>query len=115
MSLKAIATLEIIEIMEGYVERNRPPEKIRNKLDIGYRIDNQSVYIFEIRPDWLNPKIISEYDFAKATYIIRQDIWKVYWMRSNLKWFAYDPKPEVKKLSGFIKLVDEDKHGCFKG
>ena len=39
-----------------FMERRRPPPHIRPELDIGYRISGQSVEIFEIRPDWQNPK-----------------------------------------------------------
>ncbi|WP_442399063.1 DUF3024 domain-containing protein [Marinomonas spartinae] len=31
---------------------------IRNQLDLGWRLENQSVYIYETRPVWNNP---SEY------------------------------------------------------
>ena len=52
---------------------------------------------------------------AKATYVKIENIWKVYWMRGNLKWTFYEPRPTVKNLQAFTKLVDEDKYYCFKG
>jgi hypothetical protein len=115
MPLAALDTVEAIEVLENYLSRNRPPEHIRNKLDIGYRIENQSVYLFEIRPDWQNPNITRNKDFAKTTFVKGQKVWKVYWLRADLKWHPYDPKPQVRNLSDFIKLVEEDKHACFKG
>ncbi len=115
MSIDALETVETIEVLENYLSRNRPPEHIRKKFDIGYRLENQSVFIFEIRPDWQKPEIFREYDFAKTTFIKRQKIWKVYWMRANLKWYPYDPKPQVRELKDFIQLVEEDKNGAFKG
>jgi len=42
----AISEFEIKRVektMEGYLDRARPPVHIRNELDIGYRIANQSV------------------------------------------------------------------------
>lgn len=42
--------LDIIEVMEAFLERKRPPEHIRPKLDIGYKIGGQSIH--EIRPFW---------------------------------------------------------------
>jgi hypothetical protein len=65
---------------------NRPPEEIRPQLDIGWRIERQSVFIYEIRPAWNNPSEIRHYDFAKATYVKMGNYWKVYWLRQDMKW-----------------------------
>lgn len=40
MAIDTLKTLEIIEVMEIFLSRIRPPEDIRDKLDIGYTIDN---------------------------------------------------------------------------
>ena len=34
---------------------------------------------------------------------------------SNKKWTLYEPRPWVKNLKAFIKLVDNDEYHCFKG
>ncbi|GIL22121.1 MAG: hypothetical protein BroJett042_06340 [Bacteroidota bacterium] len=115
MAVDSLKTLEIIEVMENFLEKERPPVHIRAKLDIGYKIENQSVYILEIRPQWNNPSVIREYPIAKTTYIKAKNHWKVFWMRQDLKWHSYSPKPTVKKLADFVKLVDEDAHHCFWG
>ncbi len=105
-----------IEVEVGrFVETHRPPENIRHQLDIGFRIENQSVLFFEIRPRWDKPDEKMESPVAKATYGKTERVWKVYWMRSDLKWHRYDPDPQVSHLSDFLKLVDEDKNGCFWG
>ena len=117
MPLNLANTIDIIELMENYVERIRPPHHISNKLDIGYKIENQSIILLEIRPGFRDPKELHESGYAKATYVKSKNNWKVYWMRGNLKWTLYDPKPRVQKkyLKDFIKLVEEDKYHCFKG
>jgi hypothetical protein len=115
MSLDTLKTLDIIEVMEGFLERKRPPEEIRNKVDLGYKIEGQSIFIFEIRPQWNKPEIIHEYPFARITFVKAQNHWKVYWMRGNGKWYRYDPEPIVEQISRFVQLVEEDKHHCFLG
>ncbi|GAA4457121.1 hypothetical protein GCM10023189_27350 [Nibrella saemangeumensis] len=115
MALDPIKTVDIIELMENYLERIRPPESIREQLDIGYRIDNQSIILFETRPQFRNPEKKMETDYAKATYVKSENKWKVYWMRGNMNWTLYEPKPRVSNLKRFLELVDEDKYHCFKG
>lgn len=109
-----IASIEIEEI-ENYLSYIRPEEEMRSKIDIGYRIDKQSVFIFEIRPDWMDPKKTVENDIAKATYVQKDDQWKVFWQRSDLKWHAYKPQPVVKHLLDFIRLIEKDEYSCFWG
>jgi hypothetical protein len=115
MALNLGNTIDIIELMENYVERIRPPLHMRDKLDISYRIENQSIILLEIRPSFRNPMELKESGYAKATYVKSENNWKVFWMRGNLKWTLYKPKPRVKSLKDFIKFVDEDKYHCFKG
>jgi hypothetical protein len=115
MALAILKTVEIIEVMENYLERIRPPHHIRHKLDIGYKIDNQSIILLEVRPGFQNPEINTESPYAKATYIKSSNQWKIYWMRANSKWELYDMCPIVSELKDFIELVEEDKYHCFKG
>lgn len=115
MAVTNLQVLEIIEAMEAFLERRRPPEHIRPKLDITYKIEGQSVVINTLRPQWNDPSRIIESGVAKATFVKSQNQWKVFWLRANLKWYPYDVKPTVTTLSDFIKLVEEDKHACFWG
>ena len=115
MSLSIFNTIDIIEIMENAIEKMRPPEDIRDKLDLGYRIDNQSIVLFEIRPKCNDQSIKVELDFAKATFVKSSNKWRIYWMRGNLKWDQYEPEPVTNNLHGFLKIVIEDKYHCFFG
>ena len=115
MAIDILQTVDIIEVMENFLERKRPKIEIRNQVDIGYKIDGQSIILFEISPRWDNPEIICEYPFAKTTYVKKNNNWKVYWMRADLKWHSYPIQPTVKNLKEFTRLVEEDEHHCFFG
>src|SRR5437764_14869071 len=116
MAIDALQTVEMIELLENFVARLRPAEEaVRKKLDFGYNIEDQTLIPFEIRPDWLRPEIIREHPFAKVTYVKKSGIWKIYWLRANLKWYPYDPNPRVKSLKKFVDIVERDDHGCFFG
>jgi hypothetical protein len=96
--------------------QRRPPAHIRPKLDLGSRISGQSVSIFEIRPVWRGPPgERHESAVAKATYVRTRGVWRVFWMRRDLKWHSYDPAPEVRSIEEFVALVAEDQHACFFG
>jgi hypothetical protein len=115
MVRKNLQTLDIIEVMEAFLSRKRPPEHIRPKLDLGYKLEDQSVIIHEIRPRWNDPSIFIYPEVAKATYVKSADHWKVFWRLSNGTWTPFKPKPAVKHLQDFVKLVEEDSHHCFWG
>ena len=103
------------KVMESFMSKHRPPAHMRDELDMGYRITNQSIELFEIRPYWRNPSEKLEHSFAKATYIKSEKSWKIYWQRADLKWHKYGPMPVVKTLEEFLQTVAEDKHACFFG
>lgn len=115
MAIDIMKTVDIIELMENYLEKTRPPEHMRHQIDIGYQIENQSVILFEARPFWNNPTQIMQEPYAKATFVKNKNAWKIYWMRSDSNWYAYEPHPEVTTLAEFLAIVDKDEYNCFKG
>lgn len=109
---------EIIDINERliqqFVDSIRPKDlEIRKQVDMGYTYTKQVVELLEIRPDWMDPKIIRENAFARIRFYKTKKIWKLYWMRSSGKWELYEPFPDSTHLENIIKTIEEDKHGCF--
>ena len=103
MAIDGVQAVDMIEVLENFVERLRPvDEELRKKLDFGYNIEGQSVILVEIRPDWSKPEIARQHPFAKATFVKKSNTWKIYWLRGNLKWYSYDPSPEVSSLMKFF-------------
>ena len=115
MSFSEFEKKRIEKILGRYIEKNRPPENVRDQVDLSYKISGQSVEIFEIRPVWNDPNEKIEEPIAKATYVTSRDIWKVFWQRADLKWHRYDPDPEVASIEEFVELVENDDYACFFG
>lgn len=115
MAISEFELAKYNKVMSAYIERNRPPGYIREKLDLGYRITNQSIEIVEIRPQWNDENKKIEQSIAKATYVKTQKLWKVFWQRADLKWHRYEPMPTVKTLEQFVQLVERDENACFFG
>lgn len=115
MALTALELASCERDLAKFLERRRPPPHVRSQLDIVCRIDGQSVEVLEVRPDWRDPLAKMERPVAKATFVRTRDRWRVYWMRSDLKWHAYAPSPEVRSLEAFLHVVDRDDFCCFFG
>ncbi|MGE4286760.1 MAG: DUF3024 domain-containing protein [Phycisphaerae bacterium] len=109
-------TAKRIELLTSqYIETRRPPHEIRDDIDLAFRIEDRSVLIFEIRSLWTDPSNKIEQMVARATFVASKKIWKIYWMRADLKWHSYEPLPEVKRFEEFIDAVEEDRFCCFWG
>jgi hypothetical protein len=115
MAFSEFEIKRIQKVVGRYIENSRPPEHLREQVDLSFKIKGQSVEIFEIRPTWNNPQKKIEESVAKTTYVKSRKLWKVYWQRADLKWHRYDPDPEVDSIEEFIELVENDDYACFFG
>jgi hypothetical protein len=103
------------KLVGQFIEKHRPSAEMRDKVDLSFRIDGQSIVIFEIRASFHQPGVKIESNIAKATFVKSQNFWKVYWQRADLKWHSYSPHPQVKAVQEFLALVEQDQHACFWG
>ncbi|MEO8146280.1 MAG: DUF3024 domain-containing protein [Bacteroidia bacterium] len=115
MAIDTLKTLDVIEVMENFIEKRRPPESIRDQMDLSYKIEEQSVIVSELRPKWSRPKEMMEIQVAKATFVKVRNHWKVSCFRSDGKWHSYKPTPTVNSISEFVALIEEDKYRSFWG
>jgi hypothetical protein len=115
MAFDELTRHRVIKAIAAFVKSHRPPPSIRKELDLSYRLTNQSVEIFEIRPRWQHPDETIECPVAKATFVKTQDVWKIYWMRQDLKWHSYPLLPEVNFIEEFLEEVALDPSACFWG
>jgi hypothetical protein len=113
----AFSELEIkrIEKIVGTFCDNRVPERFRDKVKVGFRIEAQNIFLFETRPRWNKPSEWLVLDFAKITYVKSRRIWKLYWKRASGKWDQYKPHSEANDIGKLIRTIDEDSYGCFFG
>lgn len=104
------------KLVRTWVEQRRPPEHIRPKLDLHFRIVGQSVEIFEVRPMFQGaPGETVENPVAKATYQRVTDRWKIFWHRADGRWHGYQPVPMVATVEEFLAVVDADEYAAFFG
>jgi len=64
------------KLVAQFIERRRPPARLRNEVDLAFRIKGRSVEIFEIRASWTGEGRPIEHPIAKATYNKSNRSWK---------------------------------------
>lgn len=115
MAISEFEIKRLEKIVGQYIETRRPAQHLRSQVDLAFRIEEQSVIIFEIRELWNRPGEKREEFIAKATYVKKTNSWKIYWQRADLKWHRYDPVPDVCTIEDFLTLLDDDQFCCFWG
>ncbi len=115
MAISEFELKRIKKVVGTFVESRRPPAHIRERVDLAFRISGQSFEIFEVRAQRDDPEIMIEVAVAKGTYVKKNREWKLYWMKSDMKWHSYKPFPASKSLEDIIEIIEQDAYGCFWG
>ncbi|WP_404418320.1 DUF3024 domain-containing protein [Marinospirillum sp.] len=115
MALTELEHKAVERALEDFLKRRRPPVHMRSELDVEYHLSGQSIEILEVRPDWRKPGEVTKTPVAKLTYVRTKGLWKIYWMRQDLRWHAYDPVAQVGTIEKALAVVDEDRNCCFFG
>ncbi|HCY83841.1 MAG TPA: hypothetical protein DHV36_01770 [Desulfobacteraceae bacterium] len=115
MALSEFEIKRMEKLVGSFVERRRPEVRLRGQVDLGFRVTGQSFEIYEIRPLWDDPSKIIETSLAKATWVKSRKIWKLFWMRSDLKWHVHTPCPTAASLEEALEVIERDAYGCFFG
>jgi hypothetical protein len=66
MSISLLQTVDIIEVMENFIESKRPPEELRDKVDLSFKIEGQSVIVYEIRALFPKPGAICRIKYCQS-------------------------------------------------
>ena len=107
--------LQKINKLVGDLCKKKAPDHLGNEYRVDYHVKNHDVIISETTPCWDDPNEFTELPLAKIKFVRSEKIWKLYWMRADLKWYAYKPVESSKDLAELVKEIDEDPNGCFWG
>jgi hypothetical protein len=115
MAFNDIERARNLAALKAFLERKRPPPHIRSQLDFGYAVVGQVVDMFEIRPDWQDATITRHRPFARIRFVRSRKQWRLYWMRQDSKWHAYQPSAQHASLQSALDVIAADAHCCFFG
>ena len=107
--------LKYIESTVGEMCKRRSPVHLKDQLRTVYVVKGHDVIVYEERPRWNNPQEWTSTGVAKFKYIKNQNVWKLYWLRRDLKWHLYGALPESTTINKLVMEVDKDPHGAFFG
>jgi hypothetical protein len=114
----ALPDVQLRECLRGvgtFLEKRRPRPELRDKLDYRADITGSDVVIVEVRPAYNDEKRSIEHPVAKAKWVGARKVWRLFWMRADMKWHSYEPMPEAPTFSAVLSEVDRDTHCCFFG
>ncbi len=89
--------------------KHYPPDQ----LYIDYRLEEQSLHLFEVRPRWDKPSEKMELPTAKFSYVRSKNLWNLYWQKRDLKWHLYEGLSSSAELEELLTEVWNDPYGCF--
>ena len=104
---------QIKQCMNYFMEKRRPPKHIRNEHDLQYRIEDDSVIIFDVRQLAWSAGIAEEM-LAKITINRVSNSWSLFWSTENNEWRHYDAKM-IGSFAEAVKIVDDDVEHRFFG
>ena len=114
MAFSEIEVARIEKAVGGLCRRRNRPE-FKAQLSLEYVVKDHNVVIFERRLRWDGSPGFTETPVARLTFTRTSGKWRLFWMRGNLKWHAYEAKSKKGDLLELVSEVDADAWGCFFG
>lgn len=115
MPLPELQLRECLGSAGAFLQERRPPPEIREKVDLRTNIKGQEFVLLEVRPAYDDETLTIEHPIVRARWVGTEKVWRVYWMRADLKWHRYDPLPETQTIAEVLAEVKRDPYGCFFG
>ena len=107
--------LQYVAHTVGKLCKRKSPAHLRCQQRTVYVVEGHDVTVYEERLRWDNPQEWTNSGIAKFKYNRKQNVWKLYWMKSDLKWHVYELLPESTRIDKLVVEVDKDPHGAFFG
>jgi hypothetical protein len=104
----------VSKILDAFCDARVPPE-VRDQVDVKYRFEGDTVFLFEHRPAFQRPDEWVEIPVAKFRYFVERQQWALFWSDRNSKWHRYDLIPASPSFEDLLQEVDSDPTRIFWG
>lgn len=103
----AVKNTEIYELVKKRLEKEfEVPDEIRDKVWNEVDYDTSGIMLYERRPHWQKPEVITKSPIFKLKYHSDKKTRSVYWMPRDLKWHKL---VEYKNIDSAFKYINEHK------
>ncbi len=114
MALSDVQKAQAAKLLDPIArEADRPG--VRDQLRVGYRIEGNSVVLFESRVRFDKRSEWLDHPVAKFTYVTSIQRWRLYCRFRDLKWHGYQPLPEADSMEHLVSEVRRDPTCIFWG
>ncbi len=107
--------LAAIDATVGELCRRKSPAHLAAELRLDYTVERHTVTIIERRAPWRGGENWTAQGCARFKYAAREKRWKLYWMRRDMKWHAYQLDRPMRSLAALVEEVEADEYGAFFG
>ena len=114
MAFSEIELKRVDRAVGGLCRRRNRPE-FKDELSLEYEVKGHDVVLLERRPRYGRLVGITDLPVAKIKFVRTANEWRLYWMRSDLKWHGYDLLPSSRDLEELVAEIDKDPYCCFFG
>ena len=114
MALSELQQAHVAKLLRPIIKRADRPG-VREQLRLGYRIERNSVVLFESRVAWDDQSRWIEHRVAKFQYVSSIARWRLFCQFRDLKWHGYEPLPESESLDALVAEVSRDPTCIFWG
>ena len=114
MALSELQHAHIDRLFTVYC-RDDPRPEVRAQLRHGFRVDGNSVELFESRPAYVPPHDWRDSGVAKFRYVHGRGVWQLLCQHRDLRWHRYRRLPEAPSIDRLLAEVEADPTGIFWG
>ena len=114
MALSELQQAQAAKLLDPICRPSDRPE-VRAQLLLGYRIERNSITLFESRVRYDNRTEWFESPVAKFQYVESIERWRLFCKFRDRKWRGYQPLPESRSLAELVAEVKRDPTGIFWG
>jgi hypothetical protein len=104
-----------VDLILGDYCRTKVPDRLKDRLRLGYRVRGNSVTLYEERPRFDNPAEWIEIVVAQYRFLPKEDKWTLYWADRNSRWHLYEDAEPDERLQELLDEVERDPTGIFWG
>ncbi|MCH7857748.1 MAG: DUF3024 domain-containing protein [Gemmatimonadetes bacterium] len=104
----------VSKILSQYCDERVPPH-VRDKIELRFRFEGNSVILFEHRPSLTGSGEWVESVVAKFRFFVGRQEWALYWRNRNQLWKRYELIRPSRLFDDLLSEVDADPTRIFWG